>query len=884
MLQSETLLDSEPALFRRFGRDVATKGDLVAVIGVESSGDSLAAAVFRRDGPAWLPEPILLDQHVYEFTSIAVEGDVLVAGVTGPSSPDLAGGAYVFRYNNGAWRQEALLTVPGLHSYNEFGTAVDVEGDVIVVGAPRDSGCDGCQDPETGSVYVFQYEQGTWMQQTRLRPQTTEIAEFGGSLSLRQGRLLVGARLDRSPCGDDECRTGAAYLFDRVADQWLPAGRLVPDDPEAATYFGTDVALRGDRALIGASGAAYFFTLQAGSWVQEQKLVSPAPGAAGDFGAAVGLGDEMAIIGAPGADDGCPDDQPNCNIGAAYLFAHSAGAWTLAAQPRRVQASDENLHPRGRFGVAVAFDDVLVIGAPEDHVQPAPNDFIEPVAGAAYVFEGLEDCDADGTLDGCQIAADPALDRDASGAPDACEISRGDAPDADGDGVIDGCIYTGACIAAEQAAIEIPVVSGLGEVRPVAMSGTLAAVASPDLDSAVYIHRRTPAGWVPEAELRMDVAVRQFGRGVAASGDRIAVSGELGFVHIFRRSEGTWSREITLTPPAGMYFLRAIDISGDRLLVAATPVDDFEFGAQLAILYHFDGGAWTLEAELFPPDPQRYHSFGSAVALDGGMAAVAALGDTNRLIWPYEGGVDLSGVGAVYTYRLAAGSWSFQEKLTPPGGHDHDAFGSSLDLQANRLLIGSPGEDRRARDSGAAYVFEWDGAAWQQDQRLVPSDQFARYRFGSAVALDGDSALVSTLRSADTPGTVSVFIRHDGLWTEQAKLALQAPSLFDGFGATLAAADGWAIAGTSRTETSGAVVDGGYLFDGIADNDGNGIPDACDCPADLDANARADVFDLLTYLDAWFALAPDAEWTGDSPASIDLLDLLAYLDVWFAGC
>ena len=56
------------------------------------------------------------------------------------------------------------------------------------------------------------------------------------------------------------------------------------------------------------------------------------------------------------------------------------------------------------------------------------------------------------------------------------------------------------------------------------------------------------------------------------------------------------------------------------------------------------------------------------------------------------------------------------------------------------------------------------------------------------------------------------------------------------------------------------------------------------CSADRTEDEAVDVFDLLAYLDGWFASNAAAEMTGDEPATIDVFDLLAYLDLWFAGC
>ncbi len=57
--------------------------------------------------------------------------------------------------------------------------------------------------------------------------------------------------------------------------------------------------------------------------------------------------------------------------------------------------------------------------------------------------------------------------------------------------------------------------------------------------------------------------------------------------------------------------------------------------------------------------------------------------------------------------------------------------------------------------------------------------------------------------------------------------------------------------------------------------------DVCPCERDGDVE-QIDVFDLLHYLDAWFAATPDADVNGDDV--IDVYDLLAYLDCWFGAC
>lgn len=54
------------------------------------------------------------------------------------------------------------------------------------------------------------------------------------------------------------------------------------------------------------------------------------------------------------------------------------------------------------------------------------------------------------------------------------------------------------------------------------------------------------------------------------------------------------------------------------------------------------------------------------------------------------------------------------------------------------------------------------------------------------------------------------------------------------------------------------------------------------CGGDLNRNEITDVFDLLLFLDDWFAGAVAADRDGNS--LVDVFDLLAFLDVWFAPC
>jgi len=54
------------------------------------------------------------------------------------------------------------------------------------------------------------------------------------------------------------------------------------------------------------------------------------------------------------------------------------------------------------------------------------------------------------------------------------------------------------------------------------------------------------------------------------------------------------------------------------------------------------------------------------------------------------------------------------------------------------------------------------------------------------------------------------------------------------------------------------------------------------CAADLNADGRVDILDVLQFLGLWADRDPGADWNGDG--TVDTLDVLAFLDAFTAGC
>lgn len=150
--------------------------------------------------------------------------------------------------------------------------------------------------------------------------------------------------------------------------------------------------------------------------------------------------------------------------------------------------------------------------------------------------------------------------------------------------------------------------------------------------------------------------------------------------------------------------------------------------------------------------------FGLAVAVDGDVAAIGAPHD-NR-------------IGAVYVFRKIAGTWVEEQKLVSSDASPTDWFGTSVDIQRDRVVVGAADSVANGKVAGSAYVFQFDGSRWTELQKISASDGASGDLFGISVALDGDRIVVGAEGSAGqsvSEGAAYVF-RLQGTWIEEQKL------------------------------------------------------------------------------------------------------------------
>lgn len=280
--------------------------------------------------------------------------------------------------------------------------------------------------------------------------------------------------------------------------------------------------------------------------------------------------------------------------------------------------------------------------------------------------------------------------------------------------------------------------------------------------------RLLPSGGVPFGRFGFTVALSADGAtaivGSSAIGEAVPTADPRGQVHIFVRAGSSWAHQQTLLNSGGFGgdgFGTAIAISGDgtTVLVGAPGMVS---NRGLARLYRRSGDTWTkVGDDLRVSQGKAGERFGAAVALsaDGSRLAIGAPGASD-------------GRGAVHLGTIVGTAPTNGAILSVANGPPGTRLGESVAISGNGSIVlsGAPGEDRQR---GAAYLFTSDGAASWSQQRLQATAGAFGDRFGSDVALTTQGtglAVVGAPFADERRGTVIVFSRVTGTWTERAAL------------------------------------------------------------------------------------------------------------------
>lgn len=367
-----------------------------------------------------------------------------------------------------------------------------------------------------------------------------------------------------------------------------------------------------------------------------------------------------------------------------------------------------------------------------------------------------------------------------------------------------------------------------------------------DIRNAVYPVTVDPLA--QNAYLKPNVvgAGDEFGISLAVSGDTMVVgalgedgngssqsdnsAGGSGAVYVFTRIGNSWSQQAYLKASnigANDSFGISVAISGNTIVVGAEDeasnatgvngdqADNSAASSGAAYVYVRNGVVWTQQAYLKASNTEAGDNFGAKVAISGDTIVVGARNEDSGTAG--VNGADNNNTaldsGAAYVFVRNGTDWAQQAYLKASNTDAGDTFGSAVAIDGNSIVVAAEQErsastgvngnqaDDSTSQAGAAYMFVRTGTVWKQQAYLKASNTGGADFFGGAVAISGNTALISGYledsnatgvngnqsdNSAFESGAVYVFLRTGSTWKQQAYLKASNTGAGDQFGRYLA--------------------------------------------------------------------------------------------------
>ncbi len=293
--------------------------------------------------------------------TVDVDGDTAVLAARGA---DTGGVAYVFDIETGEITHR--LVPEDVAANDAVGYDIAVSGNIAVVSSLLDD--DGGNN--SGSAYLFNTDTGEQIAKLNAED-AAAVDHFSSSVAISDSAVVVASRYD----DDHGASSGSVYVFD--PDTGEQVMKITPEDGAASQVFGSDVAISGTTAIIGAigdddvgfnKGAAYVYDTQTGE--QLAKLTAGDPENVYSFGNAVDVSDTFALVG------NWNNTENGDRSGAAYLFDWQTGEEIYKFTPDDAAESDY-------FGIDVAlYGDIAAVGA-----YRSEGDEGQLNVGAVYLFD-----------------------------------------------------------------------------------------------------------------------------------------------------------------------------------------------------------------------------------------------------------------------------------------------------------------------------------------------------------------------------------------------------------------------------------------------------------------------------------------------------------------
>lgn len=665
------LTASDGADWDQFGLSVAIDNNVV-IVGARKEKNK--AYLFEMPAGGWadMTETLQLTPHDVNninFGSVVeIEGDLIAVG-----SPT-AGNGQVYLYGKAgtSWNSDPEIAIlsptTGSSSYG-FGSEIAIHGDLIAVGEPNQ---------DNGYVYLFNKPTGGW---TNMAPEDTlsfsaaitTYNSLGKSLSICDDYIVAGsfnvAVVFEKPASGWESMTQTAIL----SGSGLGTAPLENLGHKVTAWDNTIVSAYYyyNNGSINEAGGLYFYERGGDHWgdMTETFIQTASDGEAGDY-----LGYDIAMLGDTLLASAYHNSDAGTWAGSVYAWARTGVNWSDGTSEQLILPIPDLSTSEGRFGTSAAIDgSTAVIGFPGYNAGE----------GAAVVLE----------WDGSQWEKVALL------TPSEPQKGArfGTSVDIHQDTIIVGAPYYD---------WPDPAREDMGLAYLFIKQGTDWS----DMNQRAFFY---------DQELQ---ANQEFGFSVAWDNGTAVVGAPK-----WDKVEGTTTSDIGL-----LYIFDNPDLSN--------PLNKY----------------FTTNKHLFTSEGGENHMLGNALCMNGTDISASAIGAN-------------SGIGAVYVFEDKGPAYNGEETaiLTPSDGTAGDNFGQDIDTDGPNIIVGAPEKDNPSYNTGGAYVYvkntNWTTGT---ETAIITPSVTNNKNWGKHVAIDGSVALISG------GGTHSVLACEASNWSSPAETGL----------------------------------------------------------------------------------------------------------------
>lgn len=245
-------------------------------------------------------------------------------------------------------------------------------------------------------------------------------------------------------------------------------------------------------------------------------------------------------------------------------------------------------------------------------------------------------------------------------------------------------------------------------------------------------------------------------------------------------------------------FGRSVAISRQIAVVGGVRHD--KNGTDSGSAYLFDIVTGRQIAELLPDDGMADDQFGYSVAISGSTVVVGA---------PHDGD---NGTFSGSAYLFDANTGRQIAKLLPRDGARHEEFGTSVAIDGEIAIVGTPFDGDNGVNSGSVYVF--DTGTGRQIAKLLSNDGGQGDLFGLSIEISGTTAIVGAFGNQDHGESYGAAYLFDATTGRQLfKLLPEDRRQGGGFGNSVAISGAIAIVGAANADRNGRSSGSAYLFD-----------------------------------------------------------------------